>query len=105
MNPNDRLPTALRWHSFIAAALVALSAGMAGQTRSAADIWNRRAAGTDYQPVLEVSGREELGLFLQRARDPQNLQSICEGRLEAMDIAIPTQQQYLKSLLDKPESS
>ena len=102
---DDRLPTALRWQSFIVAALVALSAATAGQNRSAPDIWNRRAAGTEYQPVLEVSGREELGLFLQRARDPQNLRSICEGRVEAIDIAIPTQQQYLKSLLAKREAS
>ena len=86
----------------IAAALIALSAAMAGQNRPVADFWNRRAPGTDYKPVLEVSGREELGVFLQRARDPQNLRTICEGRLEAIDIAIPTQQQYLKSLLAKP---
>ena len=46
-----------------------------------------------------MSGREELGLFLERARNPQNLRSICEGRLEAIDVAIPTQQQYLKTLL------
>jgi hypothetical protein len=68
------------------------------------DIWNRRTAGTDYQTVLEVSGREELGVFLQRARDPQDLRSVCQGRLEAIDTAIPAQQRYLKSLLDAPEA-
>ena len=84
--------------SWTAAALVALSAALAGQSRGGADIWNRRAAGTEYQPVLEVSGREELALFLERARQPQNLPSICEGRREAIDHAIATQQEYLKSL-------
>jgi tetratricopeptide (TPR) repeat protein len=89
-----------------AATLIALSAAaIGGQSRSAIDTWNRRAAGADYQPVLEVSGREELGLFLERAREPQNLRSICEGRREAIDIAIPTQQQYLKSLLGEPAAA
>jgi hypothetical protein len=93
------LPTA----SF--AALLALGgAALIAQSPVAVDIWNRRAAGTDYQVVLEVSGREELGLFLQRARDPQDLRSICQGRTEAIDTAIPTQQRYLKSLVDGPET-
>ena len=87
------------------AVLLALSAAVLAQSRAATDVWNRRAAGTEYQPVLEVSGREELGLFLERARDPQDLPSICAGRREAIDIAIPTQQQYLKSLLGSPESA
>ena len=83
-----------------AAALVVVSAASGGQPRTGPDIWNRRAPGTEYQPVLEVSGREELGLFLERAREPQNLRAICQGRREAIDIAIPTQQRYLQSLLD-----
>jgi hypothetical protein len=94
----------LRWRSFTGAAAIALSVAIAEQGRSP-DIWNRRAPGTDYQPVLEVSGREELGQFLERAREPQNLRSICEGRREAIDIAIPAQQQYLKTLFSKPAAS
>ncbi len=90
---------------YAAAAFLAVSAALAGQGRGGPDIWNRRAAGTDYQTVLEVSGREELGLFLQRAADPKNLQSVCDGRREAIDIAIPTQQQYLKSLLAEPAAA
>ena len=89
--------------SCAAAVLCAVGVVTVAQTGTATDIWNRGAAGAEYQLVLEVSGRTELGLFLQRAPDPQNLQSICEGRREAIDIAIPTQQQYLKSLLAKPE--
>ena len=88
-----------------AAALCAAGAAALAQTRHPTDIWNRRTAGAEYQVVLEVSGREELGLFLERARDPQNLRSICDGRLAALDIAIPTQQQYLKSLLAAPDAA
>ncbi len=89
----------------IVAASLALGAALAGQNRAAVDIWNRGAAGAEYQVVLEVSGREELGLFLERAREPQNLQSICDGRREAIDVAISTQLQYLKSLLKEPEAA
>ena len=81
------------------AASVALATALAGQRPAGIDAWNRRAPGTDFQQVLEVSGREELSLFLERARDPQNLQSICDGRREAIDAALTTQQRYLKSLL------
>jgi tetratricopeptide (TPR) repeat protein len=81
-----------------------LSAVAAAQNRTVVDLWNRRASGAEYQPILEVSGREELGVFLQRARDPQNLRTVCEGRNEAIDTAIPTQQQYLESLVAKPET-
>ena len=87
------------------AVLLAAIVAVAGQTRGGVDIWNRRAAGTDYQPVLEVSGREELGLFLERARRPEDLPSICEGRREAIDAALATQQQYLKTLLAAPAAS
>jgi hypothetical protein len=81
------------------AVLAALTTVLAAQDRPRTDIWNRRAAGADYQVVLEVSGREEMGLFLERARSPEDLRSICEGRREAIDIAIPAQQQFVKSLL------
>lgn len=90
------MPRLLSWTG---AAVLGAVIAAAGQTRGGIDIWNRRAAGTDYQPVLEVSGREELGLFLERARRPENLPSICEGRREAIDAAIATQQQYLKTLI------
>src|SRR5687768_4816807 len=75
------------------------------QQQGGVDIWNRRTAGTDYQPVLEVSGREELGLFLERARRPEDLPAICDGRREGIDAAITTQQQYLKSLLAAPAAT
>ena len=95
----------LRLPGCVLAALVAGIAAAVAQVPSGGDLWNRGAAGGTYQEVLEVSGRAELGLFLQRARDPQNLRSICDGRREAIDIAIPTQQQYLTSLLNEPEAA
>jgi hypothetical protein len=94
----------LRWQSLIGVAVIALGGAMTGQSRNL-DLWNRRAPGTEYQPVLEVSGREELSLFLERAREPQNLPSICKGRRDAIDLAIPTHQQYLKTLLREPDAS
>lgn len=94
-----------RLSSCTVAVLLATMVAVAGQTRGGVDIWNRRAAGTDYQPVLEVSGREELGLFLERARRPEDLPSICEGRREAIDAAIATQQQYLRTLIAAPAAT
>jgi tetratricopeptide (TPR) repeat protein len=79
----------------------------AGQrpTGPAGDTWNRRVAGAgEYDLVLEVSGRGELGLFMERPPDPQNLQSICDARREAVEVALATQQEYLKSLLAPPEA-
>jgi tetratricopeptide (TPR) repeat protein len=96
------IPRLLPW---TVAVLLATIVAISGQTRGAVDIWNRRAAGTDYQPVLEVSGREELGLFLERARRPEDLPSICKGRREAIDAAIVTQQQYLKTLMAAPAAA
>jgi tetratricopeptide (TPR) repeat protein len=80
-------------------ALVALGAAVAAQRPAAVDPWSRRAAGAEYQEVLEVSGRAEVGMFQERARDPQDLQSVCDGRREAIDNAITTQQRYQKSLV------
>jgi tetratricopeptide (TPR) repeat protein len=83
------------------AAVAALAAAVAAQRPAAADLWSRRPAGIEYQEVLEVSGRAEVGMFQERARDPQNLQSICDGRREAIDNAMTTQLRYLKSLSAK----
>jgi hypothetical protein len=88
-----------------AAVLMVAAAAAAAQLRGGGDPWNRGAAGGEYQEVLEVSGRAELGLFLQRATDPQNLRAICDGRREALDTAIPTQQHYLASLLGAPAAT
>jgi hypothetical protein len=89
--------------------LIALTTTLAaGQrpTGPAADAWSRRVAGAgEYDLVLEVSGRGELGLFLERPPDPQNLQSICDARQEALEVAIATQQEYLKSLLARSEAA
>ena len=45
------------------AALMAGAAAVVAQIPSGGDLWNRGAAGGEYQEVLEVSGRAELGLF------------------------------------------
>ena len=93
-----------RWNRQIVCLLgvaAALGAATAAQRPAAVDLWSRRPAGVEYQEVLEVSGRAEVGMFQERARDPQNLQSICDGRKEAIDNAMTTQLRYLKSLLAK----
>lgn len=50
-----------RLASCTVAASLALVAAPVGQDRATPDVWNRRAAGVEYQLVLEVSGRDELG--------------------------------------------
>jgi hypothetical protein len=74
--------------------------GMQGAPRVNDDaIWNRRPAGAgNYQIVMEVSGRAELTKFLAPPADPQDLQSICDARREAWEIAVPTTEKYVASV-------
>ena len=65
--------------------------------------WNRRASGAgDYQTVLEVSGREEVGRFMERPSNPEDLRSICEAKQQAITSTIRTTEAYLASLTAKP---
>ncbi len=65
--------------------------------------WNRRSSGAgDYRTVLEVSGREEVGRFMERPSDPENLRSICDTKQQAVTSTISTTERYLASLVAKP---
>ena len=65
--------------------------------------WNRRiSAAGDYRTVLEVSGREEVGRFMERPPDPENLRSICDTKRQAVDVTVSATEHYLASLLAKP---
>jgi ASPIC/UnbV protein/VCBS repeat protein len=65
--------------------------------------WNRRSsAAGDYRTVLEVSGREEVGRFMERPSDPENLRSICEVKRQAVTSTISATERYLASLVAAP---
>jgi ASPIC and UnbV/FG-GAP-like repeat len=65
--------------------------------------WNRRAGSAgDYATVLEVSGREEVGRFMERPANPEDLRSICEAKRQAAPATISATEQYLASLTAKP---
>jgi hypothetical protein len=65
--------------------------------------WNRRASTAgDYATVLEVSGREEVGRFMERPANPEDLRSICEVKQQAPTLTIKSTEQYLASLTAKP---
>jgi hypothetical protein len=74
-----------------------------GESGQVADdpAWNRRPAGSgDYQIVLEVSGRNELALFVHRP-SALDLSGPCTARQEAVEIAIPTTRDYLAGLVSQ----
>ena len=65
--------------------------------------WNRRTPGAgDYRTVLEVSGREEVGRFMERPADPENLRSICDVKRQAVTSTINATELYLASLIAEP---
>jgi hypothetical protein len=65
--------------------------------------WNRRTSGTgDYRVVLEVSGREEVGRFMERPSNPEDLRSICDTKRQAVKSTISATEKYLASLIGEP---
>src|SRR4030095_11283830 len=61
--------------------------------------WNRRTTEAgDYRTVLDASGREEVGRFMERPSDPENLRSICDTKQQAVTSTISTTEAYLASL-------
>jgi tetratricopeptide (TPR) repeat protein len=68
------------------------------------DLWSRPVAGAgEFDPVLELSGRFEVALFLERPADPEDLQSICDGRRQAIDAALSAHREALERQLAAPE--
>src|SRR4051812_4894990 len=64
--------------------------------------WNRRSATAgDYTTVLEVSGREEVGRFMERPSNPEDLRSSCEAKQQAPKVTIDATERYLASLTAK----
>jgi hypothetical protein len=75
----------------------------AGQEAPDDRTWNRRTSEAgDYRTVLEVSGREEVGRFMERPSDAENLRSICDTKQQAVTSTIRTTERYLASLVAKP---
>jgi ASPIC/UnbV protein/VCBS repeat protein len=95
----------------IAAAALVVAAGQTtppftaqtGQQAPDDRTWNRRTSDAgDYRTVLEVSGREEVGRFMEHPSDPENLRSICDTKQQAVTSTIGTTERYLASLLAQP---
>ena len=65
--------------------------------------WNRRfpAAG-DFKTILEVSGREEVGRFMEHPSNPEDLRSICDTKRQAATNTISATERYLASLTATP---
>ncbi len=77
--------------------------GPTGQEAPDDRTWNRRTSGGgDFRTVLEVSGREEVGRFMERPSDPENLRSICETKQQAITATVGSTEAYLASLTAKP---
>lgn len=85
---------------FILAVPVALAWGQVKRSEPDAQGWNRRVSGVgDYQVVVEVSGRVEVGQYLKRAISLE-LRENCDIRAEAVARAFSSSEGYLKSLLE-----
>ncbi len=65
--------------------------------------WNQRAPGAgDYRIVMEVSGRDEVGRFMERASNPEDLRTICDAKREAAKVTLASTRQYLDSMTEVP---
>jgi hypothetical protein len=94
-----RIPATRRYRFVIAPATVVLLAVLArGQDprpRADAGTWNRRPAGAgDYEAIVEVSGRDQLGQF-RVAPNPRDLKSLCDARTETRALALATLQEQV----------
>ena len=79
------------------------AAAQTGQEAPDDRTWNRRSSGAgDYRTVLEVSGREEVGRFMERPSDPEDLPSICAVKRQAATATIAATENYLATLTSKP---
>ena len=84
---------------FILAVPVAVVWGQGQRREPDPQGWNRRVAGVgDYQVMVEVSGRVEVGQYLKRATTFE-LRENCDLRTEAVSRAFSSSEGYLKSLL------